>query len=82
MIMCMKPKPFNVLLTAQHRKGLEVLRRQRGLKSEGDVIRQLIERALGSGLPPPEQQAAIKAEAVRRQAAPIKSRLKGEWKAP
>jgi hypothetical protein len=40
----MKPKPFNVLLTDEHRAQLEHMRIAFGCRSHGDAIRALIDR--------------------------------------
>ena len=70
-------KPFNVVLTEQHRDMLEAIRRHDGLKSEGDVIRMLIEGRASSGLPTPERRAEMKA-AVRQVQVLARTAVRGD----
>jgi hypothetical protein len=38
-------KPFNIKLSDEHRAKLEIYRAMRGLRSEADAVRDLIDRA-------------------------------------
>lgn len=49
--------PFTVTLSDEHRAALETLRVKRGLRSEAQVIRDLIDAATGKGLAAAEAQA-------------------------
>ena len=53
-------KLFTVKLSETHREMLEAIRRNEGLRSESEVIRMLIERHAGSGLPTRSERAEIK----------------------
>jgi hypothetical protein len=80
-------KPFNIKLSDEHRAKLEAYRAARGLRSEADAVRDLIERAEEVATPsaPVRGDGAAftaRADAFLREAKPFKSRLKGEWKAP
>lgn len=91
-----KPPRMIFSLSEAEREALERLRKQRGLRSHAEVLRELIRQAASSGLPTPERQSEIKRHiAARRgerasdgvaepkaEGAAFKSRLKGEWKAP
>lgn len=83
---------FVVTLSDEHRTLLGEFRKQAGLRSEADAVRKLIEHSqviayqLTRGglvdelatLPDVRQKAPIPPTAAK----PVKSRLKGEWKAP
>lgn len=47
-------------LTDEDKGALEKLRKQRGLRSHAEVLRELIRQAISSGLPTPERQAEMK----------------------
>lgn len=93
---CMKP--FNIKLTDEHRAKLEAYRAARGLRSEADAVRDLIDNATPMAVRQAEVRERVQAtrdeiaRGVRPGAArlnleakpaePFKSRLKGQWKAP
>ncbi|WP_332763953.1 hypothetical protein [Phenylobacterium sp.] len=76
-------KPFNIKLSDEHRVKLEAYRASRGLRSEADAVRDLIERSAATslGLTTIGTPPMARAEAVE-SGKPFKSRLKGDWKAP
>lgn len=79
-----KEPPLSIRLGEARRERIETWAKARNLSRHLAILTLLDAgyRALGPSLPTPEVQAAIKAEAIKRQSKPFVSRLKGEWKAP